>query len=258
MTFASTMLDGMHFDRQLQSGREYAAALEGGLEGARQTAVLALERLHQAREGVAFQLALRCALEELIKVIDPRHDLVRDVAFRTKIGNAGITAYHAADEDLDAAKEAGRTYSVPPVEGGLRDLKRAHLEEVDKRIELQAENARLLQELTDLRVELERITRDCAHHLAQSTAFRTHLAAAEPRHPLILDSDLRRRIAEAAYKVFGATRDWKAVRDVGATFEMPRSEHLREADAEANWDLEPDNEGGGGAPSDHVRPVPRG
>ena len=64
------------------------------------------------------------------------------------------------------------------------------------------------------------LTRDLAHHMAQSSAFRQQLTLAQPDNPLITDPLLRQRVAHAAYEQLAQTDfcDWDVVREVGSTF----------------------------------------
>lgn len=81
-----------------------------------------------------------------------------------------------------------------------------------------AENNQVLESGKDL--EIKELVKDCAHHLAQSRAFRRQLTNVDPFNPLVTDSALRQRLSERAYEMLAATdfKDWSVVRKVGDTF----------------------------------------
>lgn len=68
------------------------------------------------------------------------------------------------------------------------------------------------------------LTKACAQHMAQSSAFRAQLSEADPSNPLLVDSSLRQRVADVAYAQLAATdfKDWSVVREVGSTFVSTR------------------------------------
>jgi hypothetical protein len=83
--------------------------------------------------------------------------------------------------------------------------------------ELQEENRQLRSDFVTKAREVSGLTRDLAHHMAQSAAFRQQLSSVEPTNPLVTDSHLRQRVAQAAYDQLARSdfKDWAIVKEVG-------------------------------------------
>lgn len=212
-------------------------------------------------EIMSHVFAQRNALQQyLINLTgDANLPIVTDQTLRERIGNAGESAFNIT-KDFESAKHAGDTFKVP-VEVSLKNYVSVAL--YNERTELCNERTRLCnerdrkitsleQDISVLQIALDdarsqitqlnqavengsaqneetelkigRLVRDCCHQMAQSAAFRHHLAAADPENPLITDGGLRQRLADAAFTQLALSdfKDWEVVREVGRTFALPR------------------------------------
>ncbi|VTU44946.1 hypothetical protein [Variovorax sp. RA8] len=90
--------------------------------------------------------------------------------------------------------------------------------------------ARYQHAVNQIAAERDEIQRDYdtligqnAGNLALRYAYASELAKFAPDHPLVRDAALRDRIVRHAKDTIQATNgDWNAVRELGATFTMPR------------------------------------
>lgn len=206
------------------------------------------QRALDAEDEVAGLFALCVAVEAALARAFPKSPLIVDKALRDRIYAAGVYACRLANS-YGAAREAGRTFNLPSevnqqidelLEAAGSKTLESEASESATHLLLQttlAEHTKDLEELDRLRqqlaqVEAQRdlfahkldvIARDCAHHMAQSAAFREQLRQVQPDHPLLQDAALRRRIADVAYEHLLATDppDWNVVKEVGRTWVMP-------------------------------------
>jgi hypothetical protein len=136
---------------------------------------------------------------------------------------AQIESLKAHIEDLDKALEKSRSLasvgmnSIPAksAESSGSGGNIAVLEELNRSLSKYSE---------ELKREVDSLTKSCAQHMAQSSAFRAQLNDVDPTNPLITDSLLRQRVAEVAYSQLAATnfKDWDVVKQVGSSFVSPR------------------------------------
>lgn len=212
------MMDDHAFDRVRRHAND---AARSSVEWREEAVRLAAE-LELAEGWTAGNLALRYALQSVLAQYMPDHPLLADAALRDRLVEAGKTALKIAN-NWDAAREAGRTFALPEYtfewtpNQRVRQLveeRRAAQADLDRtKAALAAAHALL----TKLQQNEAKLIRDCAHHMAQSAAFREHLAALDAEHPLIADRQLRQRVAELGYQALMTTKSWDAVREVGAT-----------------------------------------
>ncbi|MEO8136736.1 MAG: hypothetical protein ABI831_22525 [Betaproteobacteria bacterium] len=190
-------------------------------------------RMLNAESEVCGGFALQTTLEQFITKCYPNHPLVQDKILRGRVYDAGVKAGNLQNS-YGAAREAGRTFAMPrEVLAPLIETREQNtrldellLEEQRKNHELTAQlhaKAAPAQSLEALQAELSRVIRDCAHHMAQSAAFREQLTQVDPENPLIRDAALRRRIADEAYRQLelNGGSDWNVVKEVGRTFSIP-------------------------------------
>lgn len=72
----------------------------------------------ELQQQYAGSLALRAALSEVVKQLDPNHPLLSDHFLQSNIRKAGITAFIMGRLDYDAARSAGLSFVLPkPVAG---------------------------------------------------------------------------------------------------------------------------------------------
>lgn len=64
----------------------------------------------ELRQQYACSLALRSALSEVVRQLDPNHPLVKDLFLQSKIRKAGLTAFTLANLDYNAARIAGLSF----------------------------------------------------------------------------------------------------------------------------------------------------
>jgi len=249
MSLAQVMFDGMIADHRAgQATRVHAGDLQT-LD----------QRILKTEDELCGVFAQRSALEVFVASIYPNHPLVADHMLRDRIARAGMSAGNIA-QSYGAARDAGRTFALPseayaPVQAQREEEQQLQSRVLELGARLAAANdaersassllqttlmtaaqdrrdsERLRQELAEskdasasLAVDLERTLRDCAHHMAQSAAFRAQLEQLDPEHPLVTSANLRRRIADAAYAQLVANdgADWNVVREVGRTWVMPK------------------------------------
>lgn len=207
-----SMTDGLIFDRMKQGYEGQISGYQATIERWRQ-ANQELQRANaEATNDLAHVLAMRGAMETLItQTWGKTHPLVWDQSLRERIGNAGTTAFLATN-NWDAAKEAGRTFALPPMPDPHESCVPA-----EAAAQLQANAEKRVEALN---YEVAKLTKACAQHMAQSAAFRAQLTVADPENPLVTDGALRQRVADVAYDQFAATgyKDWNGIREVGATF----------------------------------------
>lgn len=210
------------------------------------------------RHDIANALAQRAALAGFVRklVDDPAVmiPLIDDNDLWERIGNAGVSAFIQTN-DYGAAKTAGRTFSIPPVPDPFgkiyskQKLTEQLTKEFDKKLAqelnekvaaankiINAGNENLinaefklataLAEIQSITVKLaqreqqmEKLQRDCVLHAAKSAVFRQQLLEAEPLNPMIADSAIPKRIAEAAYEKLVANKftDWTVVKQFAAS-----------------------------------------
>jgi hypothetical protein len=141
-----------------------------------------------------------------------------------KASNAKI-ARELADVTLalgEMAKQAGELRNAPKSAPGQDAAAFKTLQDVNKS---------LSNHSVELQREVDSLIKNCAQHMAQSSAFRAQLNDVDPTNPLITDSLLRQRVAEVAYSQLAATnfKDWDVVKQVGSSFVSPR-ERRKDAD----------------------------
>lgn len=59
-----------------------------------------------------------------------------------------------------------------------------------------------------------------AGNLAEKQALREALRKLDPKHPLLVNTDLQERIKAAGQRAYGMTDDWNAAREAGGTFNV--------------------------------------
>lgn len=174
---------------------------------------------HQVMGG----FALQSALEAFVLRCYRGHPLIQDKALQRRIYDAGVRA-GSIENSYSAAREAGRTFAMP--REVIQPLEEARADHLHMDESLLAAQNRILdlerEALAKLGVEaaMQRVIRDCAHHMAQAAAFRAQLEQVDPENPLVTDGDLRKRIADAAYDQLCENKgaDWSVVGEVGRTF----------------------------------------
>lgn len=67
----------------------------------------------ELQQQYAGSLALRAALSEVVKQLDPDHPLLKDLYLQSSIRKAGITAFTLGKLDYDAARSAGVSFVLP-------------------------------------------------------------------------------------------------------------------------------------------------
>lgn len=209
------------------------AAANASAASADMAAIRAIKDLNAAvglcehmTDVATYNLALRCKLESVLENYIPQHPVLKDQDLRQRIGKAGQSAYQVTT-NWDAVREAGKTFSLPRLPSAFElpevaeDIRRLQdgIQSLTEQLEeLKAANARLSEDLGRQQRGGEALARDCAHHLAQSAAFRAQLEHVDPSNPLIRDPSMRKRVADLAYEALQTTNDWAAVREVGRTF----------------------------------------
>lgn len=226
----------------------------------------ACNEINSCRQDLAHALAQRAALVKFVRnLVDDetvKIPIFDDADLWDKIGKAGVSAF-VLTNDWEAVKNAGRTFKIPDVPdpfGNIvsRDKLNSKVIEANKLIaaaneriqkaegEAKAltaqinENTEAMSHATSLVAKQKRdiaaLNMTCAHHMAQAAAFRQQLLLADPQNPLIVDSGLRERVADAAYSQLVANNftDWSVVKQVGASF-LSSNERLRATQ------VEPDN-----------------
>lgn len=71
----------------------------------------------ELQQQYAGSLALRAALSEVVKQLDPNHPLLKDFYLQSTIRKAGITAFTIGNLDYDAARSAGVSFVLPKRDG---------------------------------------------------------------------------------------------------------------------------------------------
>lgn len=160
-------------------------------------------------------------------------DLQEQLAVAKKDEAAAVNlVISASARAVEASKDAAQAKAALVAANSETVAARSEMDAM--REELEAAHARIASQER----ALESMTRDCVHHMAQSAAFRENLAQANPGHPLVVDVELRRRVAVHAYDEFvlagaGSNR-WNIVREVGRNWAMPKSVfQVEEVGAEA-------------------------
>lgn len=87
----------------------------------------------------------------------------------------------------------------------------------------EAQIAQVVAERDKAISDLREVIGENGGNLALRYAFTTALAELDPSHPLVLDADLRERIARVGAQTVHATNDWDECREVGRTFKIPPS-----------------------------------
>ena len=67
----------------------------------------------ELQQQYAGSLALRAALSEVVKQLDPNHPLIKDHFLQSNIRRAGLTAFTLANMDYNAARSAGVSFVLP-------------------------------------------------------------------------------------------------------------------------------------------------
>ena len=240
MSFAQQQWDGLvndvrryndvkEIDSLLSRWREACQSWKDDSAAWQLRAETAEARMLAAENEVCGGFALQIALEQFVSKCYPTHPFLQDKQLRARIYEAGVRAGNLANS-YGAAREAGRTFAMPaevlaPLIGTREErnnLDEKLLAEQRKNVDLSAQLA-VAGSTDKLQAELQRVIRDCAHHMAQSAAFREQLTQVDPENPLVLDGSLRRRIADEAYTQLerNGGSDWDVVKEVGRTFAIP-------------------------------------
>lgn len=254
MTLAQQQWGGMIDDIQRDNDAREVSKLIRGIE---QSAAAWEERAgileRRVLKGESDQMggfALQAALETFVAKCWPNHPLVHDLVLRGRIFHAGILA-GSMECSFSAAREAGRTFSMPAEVMAPALSTRQEISALGEQLLTEQLKSRDLEAQLNAQVAVsQRLIRDCAHHMAQSAAFREQLTHIDPQNPLVVDADLRRRIAEEAYAQLEMNKgvDWNVVREVGKTFKIPERHHAESGHADP---IDHDY----GWP-DHVDPIP--
>lgn len=159
-------------------------------------------------EVAAANYGVRAALAAQVERFDPANPLLKDANLVERVKKAAIAAFHVNGKDFGAAREVGRTFSIPgrvgqaaAVAAGPRPATMA---------------AQLLKN------DPEQMKLAYAGALAHRNALAEQLRKLDPENPLLKDLMLVERIknsAQAAYKIGGD--DFGAARDVGDSFQVP-------------------------------------
>ena len=75
----------------------------------------------ELQQKYAGSLALRAALSEVVKQLDPNHPLLNDHFLQSTIRKAGMTAFTIGNLDFDAARSAGVSFVLPKRPAGNTD-----------------------------------------------------------------------------------------------------------------------------------------
>lgn len=178
-------------------------------------------RLRGTQDSLASMSAVAYAVMASLRAIDAKNPVL-DPDLRARIGGAGITAFRVAN-DWEAALDAGRTFKVPPREGG----EPLPLEQLSmENSMLKAERDLLQRQVEDLRrkvafgeQQLAAARSDLVDYVAQREAFRRELARCDADNPMVSNVELRKRVAEAGQRAYALSNgDWKAVKEAGGTF----------------------------------------
>lgn len=246
MSLSSWMASEMAASPRVAAANASAASADMAAIRAIKDLNAAVGLCEQMADVASYNLALRCKLETVLENYIPQHPVLKDQDLRQRIGRAGQSAYQVTN-NWDAVREAGKTFSLPRLPTAFElpevaeDVRRLQdgisslMEQVE---ELKAANARLSEEVGRQKRGGESLSRDCAHHLAQSAAFRSQLEQVDPSNPLIRDPAMRKRVAELAHEALLSTGDWAAVREVGRTFLMNVERERLEVDVADGGDDE--------------------
>jgi hypothetical protein len=128
---------------------------------------------------MAQAIAFRRALEE----VDPEHPLVTNSALRERLGAVAFTQFKAS-RDWQVVRDVGSSFV------SRKEAARSNVQD---------------------------LTRDVVHHLAQSAALRHQLELVDPNNPMH-SATMREGVAKAAYDAFIHDRSFDTVREVGKSF----------------------------------------
>lgn len=96
-------------------------------------------------------------------------------------------------------------------------------EQIKNTAKFQAALNQVAAERDELQKDYDTLIGQNAGNLALRYSYAAELAKYVPDHPLVRDASLRDRIVRHARDTIRATNgDWDAVRELGATFAMPR------------------------------------
>lgn len=232
MSWAMNEYQGMLADVAIERERGRAEDAIGAARDWQAYANNLQARLEESQGETAGNLAIRYALQGVIQAFAPDHPLLADANLRSRIVEAGATALRLTN-NWDAAREAGRTFTLPEYTfnwtansrvAQIVDEHVATKRELEQtKAALKAANAELMEarrvvaKLNTLQEQRAEMVRDCAHHMAQSAAFRSQLEVVDPENPLVVDAQLRRRVADLGYNALVTTGKWESVREVGRT-----------------------------------------
>ena len=178
--------------------------------GARNDARAAYGSLAQANRNIvemneanAGNLGVRCALEEQLRMVDPKNPLLVDESLVHRIKAAAVTGMIAAGNHFDGAREVGRTFRIPDRENGppppvatLAPPKPGN--------------------------DVAKLKTDYAGLVALRDALVRQLRINDPTNPLLGDPMLQMKVRAAGQTAFIMNgEDLESARNAGKTFSIP-------------------------------------
>jgi hypothetical protein len=141
-------------------------------------------RAREAEDWNAKNLAIRFALAEQLSKLDPDNPLLANVLLLERLKNSGQVAFDISGRDYDAAREAGRTFSIPE------------------------------------RANTKHSTKEAAENIVFRAALAKELERLDPENPLLKDATVKARLSNLARLTFDVSKgNFDAVRDVASGFE---------------------------------------
>lgn len=176
--------------------------------GARNDARVAYRSLEQANRNVVEMneanggnLGVRCALEEQLRMVDPKNPLLVDESLVHRIKAAAVTGMIAAGNHFDGAREVGRTFRIPGREKGPAAAVLAPPKPGNDVAKLKADYAGLV---------------------ALRDALVRQLLISDPTNPLLGDPMLQMKVRAAGQTAFIMNgEDFESARHAGKTFAIP-------------------------------------
>ena len=178
--------------------------------GARNDARVAYRSLEQANRNVVEMneanggnLGVRCALEEQLRMVDPKNPLLVDESLVHRIKAAAVTGMIAAGNHFDGAREVGRTFRIPGREKGPPP-------------------AAAVLAPPKPGNDVAKLKADYAGLVALRDALVRQLLISDPTNPLLGDPMLQMKVRGAGITAFIMNgEDFESARHAGKTFAIP-------------------------------------
>lgn len=187
-------------DMAASTARNEATRLRQNLNQANRNII----EMNEANGG---NLAVRCALEEQLRFIDPKSPLLNDESLIQRIQEAAISGMIAAGNHFDGAREVGRTFKIPGRENGPV-------------VTPAAPKAGLA-----MRDDVTKLKHEYAGLVALRDALLQQLLKSDPTNPMFTDFNLQMKVrlaGQTAYILNG--EDFESARNAGRTFAIPGRE----------------------------------